>query len=67
LSAPALFAEAIAQLEANRPACVIVRGYEAVAKYDGLSYEQRVPALAAWIDATYPRRVQVGRFTVATR
>jgi len=67
LSAPPLLNEAMAQLEANRPACVIIQGYEAVAKYDGLPYTTRVPALAAWIDATYPRRVQVGRFTVATR
>jgi hypothetical protein len=67
LSAPPLLAEAMAQLEANRPACVIVHGYDAVANYDGLSYRTRVPALAAWIDATYPRRVQIGRFTVATR
>ena len=67
LSAPELLAEAMAQLEANRPACVIVRGYDVVANYDGLPYTTRVPALAAWIDATYPRRVQIGRFTVATR
>ncbi len=67
LSAPPLLAEAMAQLEANRPACVIVKGYPVVANYDGLSYARRVPALAAWIDATYPRRVQIGRFTVATR
>ncbi|MGZ7078850.1 MAG: hypothetical protein ACXVJT_05490 [Thermoanaerobaculia bacterium] len=67
LSSPPLLAEAMAQLEANRPACVIVKGYPVVANYDGLSYATRVPALAAWIDATYPRRVQIGRFTVATR
>ena len=67
LSTPPLLAEAMAQLEANRPVCVIVHGLEGVAKYDGLAYTTRVPALAAWIDATYPRRVQIGRFTVATR
>jgi hypothetical protein len=67
LSSPPLLAEAMAQLEANRPACVIVKGYPVVANYDGLSYATRVPVLAAWIDATYPRRVQIGRFTVATR
>ena len=67
LSSPPLFAEAIAQLEANRPACVIIKGYDVVANYDGLPYTIRVPALAKWIDANYPRRSQIGRFTVATR
>jgi hypothetical protein len=67
LSAPPLLAEAMAQLEGNRPACVIIHGYDVVANYDGLPYTTRVPALARWIDSTYPKRVQIGRFTVATR
>jgi len=67
LSAPPLLAEAMGQLEGNRPACVILHGYDTVAKYDGLPYTTRVPALAAWIDSTYPHRLQIGRFTVATR
>lgn len=67
LSAPPLFAEAMAQLNAQPPLCVIEAGEPAVAAYDGLSNRVRVPELAAWIDANYPRKVQVGRFTVAMK
>jgi len=65
LSVPRLFDEAMAQLEAHPPACVILEGFPEVLKYDGLSNRERVPALAAWIDARYPNRRHVGRFLVA--
>ncbi|MEO8381089.1 MAG: hypothetical protein ABI779_15610 [Acidobacteriota bacterium] len=67
LSVPRLLAEAMAQLNANPPLCVVVSGDPAIASFDGVSNRDRVPALAAWIDANYPKRVQAGRFTLATR
>jgi hypothetical protein len=67
LSSPPLMSEAMGQLEANRPACVIVDGMPAVQNFDGLSTRQRVPQLYAWVDAHYPRRVTAGRFVVALK
>ena len=65
LSVPRMLDEAMAQLNAHPPVCVILEGYAEVAKYDGLSNRDRVPALAAWIDAHYPNRRHAGRFLVA--
>jgi hypothetical protein len=65
LSAPPLLAEAMGQLNANPPAAVIVGGDPAVANFDGVSNGDRVPDLARWIDANYPKRQQIGRYTVA--
>lgn len=67
LSAPSLRAEAMRELNANPPVCVIVEGDPAVFSFDGVSNRQRVPELAAWIDAHYPKRTQIGRFIVASR
>ncbi|HJQ39897.1 MAG TPA: hypothetical protein VKB93_22370 [Thermoanaerobaculia bacterium] len=67
LSAPPLLAEAMAELNANPPAHVILSGDPAIANFDGVSNRDRVPDLAAWIDANYPSRTQIGRFTVASR
>jgi len=67
LSSPALLAEAMAQLNAHPPAFVIVSGDPAIASFDGVSNRERVPDLAAWIDANYPKREQIGRFVVASR
>ena len=67
LSNPDLLAEAMAELNANPPAHVIVEGTRVFREFDGVSHEVRVPDLARWIDANYPRRVQIGRFVVATR
>jgi hypothetical protein len=67
LSIPRMFAEAMQQLHANPPVCVIISGYPALASFDGLSNRDRVPALATWIDANYPTRTKVGRFVVASR
>jgi hypothetical protein len=65
LSAPPLRDEAMQQLARNPPACVIVEGMPEVDQFDGVSNELRVPWLFAWVDAHYPRREHVGRFTVA--
>jgi hypothetical protein len=67
LSVPALLKEAMAQLEANPPLCVIVAGYPEIAAFDGVPNSQRVPELAAWIDTHYPKQTQIGRFVVAHR
>jgi hypothetical protein len=67
LSAPPLLAEAMAELNAHPPPYVIVSGDPAIANFDGVSNRDRVPDLAAWIDANYPSRTQIGRFTVASR
>ncbi len=67
LSAPPLLSEAMAQLNANPPLAVIVGGDPNLAAFDGVSNRDRVPDLAAWIDANYPNRQQIGRFTLATR
>ncbi len=67
LSAPPLMSEAMQQLEANPPACVIVEGLNVLDQFDGVPNRVRVPALFAWIDAHYPRRIRTGRYLVATR
>jgi hypothetical protein len=67
LSAPALLSETMAAMQAAPPVAVILGGDPVIAVFDGVPNQQRVPQLAAWIDAHYPRRTEIGRFTVATR
>ena len=67
LSNSTLLAEAMAELNANPPAHVIVEGTRVFREFDGVSHEVRVPDLARWVDANYPRRVEIGRFVVATK
>lgn len=67
LSNPALLAEAMGELSGNPPACVIVAGDRVLREFDGIPNEVRVPDLARWIEANYPRRIEIGRFTVAAR
>ena len=67
LSVPTLLSEAMAQLNANPPLCVIVAGEPTIGTFDGVSNAVRVPELAHWIEANYPRKTQIGRFTVASR
>jgi hypothetical protein len=67
LSASPLMSEASLQLQANPPIAVILGGEPAVAVFDGVPNDVRVPELARWIDVTYPKRTQIGRFIVATR
>lgn len=67
LSSPPLLAEAMAELNAHPPSCVIIKGTPELGNFDGVSNAQRVPDLARWIDANYPRRIEIGRFTVAAK
>jgi hypothetical protein len=67
LSAYPLMNEASLQLAANPPVAVILGGEPAVAVFDGVPNYVRVPELARWIEVTYPKRTQIGRFIVATR
>ncbi|HEX8171232.1 MAG TPA: hypothetical protein VF824_11885 [Thermoanaerobaculia bacterium] len=67
LSVPELLAEAMGELNARPPLCVIVQGDPNIAAFDGVPNEVRVPDLAHWIDANYPRRTTIGRFVVAHR
>ena len=65
LSVPELLSEAMAQLNANPPIAVIVKGNPEIGAFDGVPNDVRVPELARWIDANYPTRTQIGRFLVA--
>jgi len=67
LSAPRLRTEAMAELRAHPPLAVILGGSPEIAIFDRVSNRDRVPELAQWIDANYPKRTEMGRFTVATR
>jgi hypothetical protein len=67
LSAHPLLNETMTQLQANPPVCILLGGDPAVAVFDGVPNDVRVPELARWIDVTYPNRTQIGRFLVATR
>lgn len=65
LADPALGREARRQLERRRPVFVVVKGHEILGQIDGISYRDRVPWLAEWIDENYPERRTFGRFVVA--
>ncbi|HET8798810.1 MAG TPA: hypothetical protein VFO89_14040, partial [Thermoanaerobaculia bacterium] len=67
MSHPRVLAETMGELTANPPVAVIVRGDPNIAAFDGVPNAARVPDLAAWIDANYPRRTEIGRFTVASK
>lgn len=67
LAAPRLTAEALAELEVNPPACVIVEGLKELSGFDGVPNTVRVRPLFDWVDAHYPRRIRAGRFLVAIR
>ncbi len=64
LSDPTLGREALHQLERRPPVFVVVRGLEVLHNVDGVTYEQRTPWLARWIDEHYPQRIKVGSFVV---
>lgn len=66
LSAPPLLAETIQSLDKEPPVAVILGGEPVLSTFDGVSNRDRVPRLAAWIDARYPTRTEIGRFIVAT-
>lgn len=67
LSAPPLLRETMAELRAHPPVAVILGGSPEIATFDGVPNRDRVPELAAWIDRSYPKRTEIGRFIVATR
>jgi hypothetical protein len=65
LSPPAMTAEALQQLNAHPPPLVVLHGQKGMDELDGIANRDRAPAIFAWVDAHYPRRVQAGRYTVA--
>jgi hypothetical protein len=67
LSNPELSAEALRQLNANPPVFVILEGTKILGSLDGITNRDRIPLIAAWIDAHYPVQVGVGRFVVGLR
>jgi len=67
LSNPELNAEAMRQLDAHPPVLVVLEGTKILGSLDGVANRDRIPAIAAWIDAHYPARVHAGRYLVAFR
>jgi hypothetical protein len=67
LSAPRLTEEALRQLEQTPPVFVVVEGLPVLGSLDGIPNRDRVPAIAAWVDARYPVKQKIGRYTVALK
>ncbi|MEA2325170.1 MAG: hypothetical protein QOE68_129 [Thermoanaerobaculia bacterium] len=67
LSNPGLSAEALRELNAHPPVFVILEGTKILGSLDGIANRDRVPPIAAWIDARYPVRMSAGRFVVGVR
>jgi hypothetical protein len=67
LSNPELSSEALRELNANPPVFVVLEGTKILGSLDGIANRDRIPPIAAWIDAHYPARVSVGRFVMAFR
>ncbi|HYC90157.1 MAG TPA: hypothetical protein VEO54_13160 [Thermoanaerobaculia bacterium] len=67
LSSYELLNPAMAELQRNPPVCVILGGDPAVAIFDGVPNDQRVPELFQWVNANYTQRTEIGRFIVASR
>jgi hypothetical protein len=67
LSNPELSAEALREFNEHPPVFVVLEGTKILGSLDGITNRDRVPAIAAWIDAHYPFRARVGRFVVAFR
>jgi hypothetical protein len=65
LSNPELSAEALRELTAHPPIFVVLEGTKILGSLDGVANRDRVPPIAAWIDAHYPVRVHAGRYLVA--
>lgn len=65
LSAPELSDEAMRELNATPPRFVVLEGTKILGTVDGIANRDRVPPIAAWIDAHYPVRVRAGRYVVA--
>ena len=67
LSSHQLLKPAMAELQIHPPVCVILGGEPAVAVFDGVRNDDRVPELYRWVNANYTKRTEIGRFIVATR
>jgi len=67
LSNPELGAEALRELNAHPPVLVILEGTKILGSLDGIAGRDRIPPIAAWIDAHYPVRVSAGRFVVGLK
>jgi len=67
LSTPELSDEAMHQLNANPPVFVVLEGTKVLGSLDGIENRDRVPPIAAWIDAHYPVKVKAGRYLVGFR
>ena len=67
LSSYQLLGEAMQELQAHPPVAVILGGEPAVAVFDGVPNDQRVPELYQWVNANYTKRTEIGRFIVASR
>jgi hypothetical protein len=67
LSNPELSAEALRELNAHPPVFVVLEGTKILGSLDGIANRDRVPPIAAWIDARYPVRTGAGRFVVGVR
>ena len=67
LSNPELSSEALRELNAHPPVFVVLEGAKIQGPLDGIANRDRVPPIAAWIDAHYPVRVAAGRFAVGFR
>ena len=65
LSPATMSAEALEELNAHPPALVVMHGLKDLDNLDGVPNRERAPAIFAWVDAHFPRRVQAGRYTVA--
>ena len=65
LSNPELGAEALRELNAHPPVFVVLDGIKILGSLDAIANRDRIPPIAAWIDAHYPIRVTAGRYVVA--
>ncbi len=65
LSNPELSGEALRELNAHPPVFVVLEGAKIQGSLDGIANRDRVPPIAAWIDAHYPVHVRAGRYVVA--
>jgi hypothetical protein len=66
-SAAGVREETLAELNAHPPACVIVQSRMKLDAFDGVPNRVRAPEIFAWVNAHYPRRLELGRFTVAAQ
>lgn len=66
-SAPRIREETLAELRTHPPAVVVMRSAMKLDAFDGVPNSVRAPEVFAFVEANYPRRFEIGRFTVAAR